>query len=141
MAEAEAASEETERSRQGAQRGSRGARSRARSNGATARSGRPGSSSGGAEPPAEGAPHTGRHVARTALAGGAAVAAVVGGVAIARGGSRKRKRPALPSMGALRATAKALGGAAVEIGKVSYRVGELTSEIRRVREQASQKGD
>jgi hypothetical protein len=33
-------------------------------------------------------------------------------------------------------TAKALSGVAVEVGKVGYRVGELTDEVRRVREQA-----
>jgi len=34
---------------------------------------------------------------------------------------------------------KALGKTTVEVGKAGYRVGELTAEVRRVREQASQK--
>lgn len=96
------------------------------------------------------------------LAGGAAVAGVVGGIALARngrsrglsiptiGGSRKKSRSSIslpkvsmPKFGrgdstgkALGATAKALGNTAIEIGKAGYRVGELTSEVRRVREQA-----
>lgn len=110
-----------------------------------------------------------KRAAGPALAGGAAIAAVAGGIAIARNarnGSRKgkgvslpfvggkRRRIAMPrvslphlskpdddSKGALRATAKAFGGTAVEIGKAGYRVGELTSEIRRVREQAAHKGN
>jgi hypothetical protein len=96
------------------------------------------------------------------VAGGAAVAGVVGGIAVARngrskglsiptiGGSRKKSRSSIslpkvsmPKLGkgdstgkALGATAKALGNTAKEIGKAGYRVGELTSEVRRVREQA-----
>jgi len=98
------------------------------------------------------------------LAGGAAVAGLVGGLALARnggskgisvpsiGGKRKKSTPSIslpkvsaPKLGktdagkALGATAKALGNTAVEIGKAGYRVGELTSEVRRVREQASAK--
>lgn len=97
------------------------------------------------------------------MAGGAAVAGLVGGIALARNGrskgismpklgsSRKKSRSSislpkmsLPKLGggesagkALRATAEALGSTAKEIGKAGYRVGELTSEVRRVREQAS----
>jgi hypothetical protein len=37
---------------------------------------------------------------------------------------------------ALGKTAKAFSDAAVEVGKAGYRVGELTNEVRRVREQA-----
>jgi len=96
------------------------------------------------------------------LAGGAAVAGLVGGLALSRSGGKKGL--AIPNLGgkrkkgtarismpkvpwpklakgdsagkALGATAKALGNTAVEIGKAGYRVGELTSEVRRVREQA-----
>ena len=94
------------------------------------------------------------------IAGGAAAAGLVGGVALSRnsgkkgfsmpqiGGKRKAPSISLPKMPrpqlgksdstrkALGATAKALGNTAVEIGKTGYRVGELTSEVRRVREQA-----
>jgi hypothetical protein len=94
------------------------------------------------------------------IAGGAAAAGLVGGVALSRnsgkkgfsmpqiGGKRRAPNISLPKMPspqlgksdstrkALGATAKALGNTAVEIGKAGYRVGELTSEVRRVREQA-----
>ena len=96
------------------------------------------------------------------IAGGAAAAGLVGGVALSRNGGKKglsipriagtprRKTPTIspPRMPrpklrrsdstrkALGATAKALGKTAAEIGKTGYRVGELTSEVRRVREQA-----
>jgi hypothetical protein len=103
---------------------------------------------------------------RPALAGGAALAAIAGGVALAKNGRRskgfalpslKRKRsglhlphvsmPHLPhrsdeqTTDVLRATAKALGSAAVEIGKTGYRVGELAADVRRVREQAAHRDD
>jgi len=110
---------------------------------------------------------TAKRVAGPAIAGAAAIAATAGAVAIARNGSRKGKGVSLPfiggkrgrlamprvslphlhrpsdddSKGALRATAKALGGTAVEIGKAGYRVGELTAEVRRVREQAAHKSN
>jgi hypothetical protein len=98
------------------------------------------------------------------IAGGAAVAGLVGGVAISR--NRGNKGPAIPKLGgkrkgtaripmpkmsrprgtkgnstgkALGATAKALGNTAVEIGKAGYRVGQLTSEVRMIREQAASK--
>jgi hypothetical protein len=94
------------------------------------------------------------------LAGGAAVAGLAGGIALARngrskglsipsvGGSRSKSNISLPKVSmpklgksdstgkALGNTAKALGKTAVEIGKAGYRVGELTGEVRRVREQA-----
>jgi hypothetical protein len=40
---------------------------------------------------------------------------------------------------ALSATAKAFGNTAVEVGKAGYKLGELTTEVRRVREQAAEK--
>jgi len=94
------------------------------------------------------------------VAGGAAVAGLVGGIALTRNGSKKgfsipklggKPKRSMPSMSmpkfgksdsagkALGATAKALGNTAKEIGKTGYRVGELTAEVRRVREQASAK--
>jgi hypothetical protein len=57
-------------------------------------------------------------------------------------------KPALPKLKgdsgkatrkALGTTTKALGRTAMEIGKAGYRAGELAAEVRRVREQASQK--
>jgi len=106
-----------------------------------------------------------------ALAGAAALAAIAGGVLLARRG-RRGKRRSLPSIGkqrrsihmpgvalphvakphlphwsdgetteVLRATAKALGAAAVEFSKAGYRAGELAAEVRRLREQAARNGD
>jgi hypothetical protein len=103
--------------------------------------------------------------------GGAALAAIAGGVALARH-SRRSSGLSLPGMGrkhrgihmpnvsmphlslphlpqrsggdttkTLGATTKALGAAAVEVGKAGYRVGELAAEVRRMREQAARKGD
>lgn len=108
---------------------------------------------------------------RPALIGGAALAAIAGGVALARNGKRG-KGLSLPSLGkkrrglqlphvakphvsmphlphrsngetteALRATAKALGATAVEIGKIGFKAGELASEVRRAREQVARKDD
>jgi hypothetical protein len=98
------------------------------------------------------------------LAGGAAVAGLVGGIALSRNGAvkglqipksgRRRKKVSMPNLSmpnvsmpklggresmtkALGATAKALGNTAVEVGKTGYRIGELTSEVRRVRERVS----
>jgi hypothetical protein len=179
MAETRARSEGRPRSTRRTSR-ARGAasRSRARANGRPADAGAQRSraaaratrqSAGAANGTAEGAGTLHQIVDKAkvpALAGGAAVAAVVGGVVLARNGrARKSSIPLIgkkrggvslphvsmphvsmphlpkPSDGdtkdALKATAKALGGAAVEVGKAGYRMGELASEVRRVREQAS----
>jgi hypothetical protein len=103
-----------------------------------------------------------------AVAGGAALAGLAAGVAISRNGRSKRgpipnlgnrrKRISMPDVWmpnvsmprmklasgdstrkALGATAKALGNTAVEVGKAGYKLGELTTEVRRVREQAAEK--
>jgi len=89
------------------------------------------------------------------IAGGVALAGLTG-VALSRNGrgksalpgiGKKRTPVAMPSISmpkvsrptrkALGATAKAFGDVAVEVGKAGYRVGELASEVRRVREQAA----
>jgi hypothetical protein len=153
------------------------ARSRARANG------RPADAAARAPPrrqqqrtedTAEGATGTVHQIvdkAKPVLAGGAALAAVAGGVALARNGrgsksfslpsvGRKRRGAQLPHVNlphvslphlphrsdgertdGLRATAKALGTVAVEVGKAGYRAGELASEVRRVREQVAHKDD
>jgi hypothetical protein len=83
-----------------------------------------------------------------ALVGGAAAAAgLAGAVAFALNGRGKgrsisdvvKKRRRKATRKALSATTKALGKTTVAVGKAGYRVGELTAEVRRVREQASQK--
>lgn len=69
------------------------------------------------------------------IAGGAAVAGLAGGALLMRGqAGRKLTRLAMPALGARTPTAKALGMAAKEVGKAGYQVGQLTSEMRRVRE-------
>jgi hypothetical protein len=83
-----------------------------------------------------------------ALAGGAAVLAGVAGAVVfalnGRGKNRSlpdaiKKRRRKATRKALGSTTKALGKTTVAVGKAGYRVGELTAEVRRVREQASQK--
>lgn len=76
-----------------------------------------------------------------AMAGGAALVGLAGGLALSKngrksGGLRSLPRPKLNlSMPKSRkSTAKVLGGAAKEIAKGGYKVGQLTSEVRKVRE-------
>ena len=68
-----------------------------------------------------------------AVAGGA-IAGLAGGAALARRGS-SRKVLGVPVPGTGQTTAKALSGAAKEIGKAGLKVGQLTNEVRKVREQ------
>lgn len=83
-----------------------------------------------------------------ALVGGAAaLAGLAGAIALAINGRGKRrslpdaikKRRRKATRKALGATTKALGKTTVAVGKAGYRAGELAAEVRRVREQASQK--
>jgi hypothetical protein len=73
------------------------------------------------------------------VAGGAALAGLAGGAALA--GRNRRGKPAIsiprPRNGG--STAKALGSAAKEIAKAGYRLGELTAEVRKTREQVAKK--
>jgi hypothetical protein len=72
------------------------------------------------------------------IAGGAALAGLAGGAALARtNGRRKLLGVSMPQMGGRPSTAKALATAAKEIGKTGYKVGQLTSEVRRVREEVT----
>lgn len=67
-----------------------------------------------------------------AIAGGAAVAGLAGGLALAkRGSSTKLLGVRMPSA---RATSKNLADAAKQIGSFGERVGELANEVRMVRE-------
>ena len=76
------------------------------------------------------------------VAGGAALAGLAGGVAIARNGPRRKMlgvpvpqvRPSRGTKKAFDGAAKAFGGAATEFGKAGSRVAELTSEVQRIRE-------
>lgn len=70
-----------------------------------------------------------------AIASGAAVAGLVGGLALSRGGSRPKvlgKR--LPSSLGAQATSQNLADAAKQIGSFGERIGELANEVRLVRE-------
>lgn len=167
-----------ERSRSGRRSATSGARSRARANGRpTDAAARARAAAGDVTQEATGTlQQVAERAKGPALAGGAALAAVAGAVALARSGRsshglslptvrRKRRSKGIPHVSmphlsaphvsmphlphrsngetteALRATAKALGAAAVEVGKAGYRAGELASEVRRVREQAARRDD
>lgn len=70
-----------------------------------------------------------------AIAAGAALAGVAGGVALGRNG--KSRGMNLPSLGSRESMLKVLGTGAKEIGKAGYTVGQLASEVRKVREAVS----
>jgi hypothetical protein len=69
-----------------------------------------------------------------AIAGGAALVGLAGGLALKNGRSRglSGRVPSLPKPKG--STVKVLGGAAKEIAKGGYAIGQLTSEVRKVRE-------
>ncbi len=79
------------------------------------------------------------------VAGGAALMGLAGGVAISRNGSGKKllgiRMPQIGGGGstkkAMEGATKAFGTAAKELGKAGYQAGQLTSEVRRVREHVS----
>ena len=75
------------------------------------------------------------------IAGGAALAGLAGGAALATRNGSRRKGLSLPKLGGNGSLTKALGTAAKEIGKAGYRAGELTSEVRKVREQMDNQSD
>lgn len=85
--------------------------------------------------------------ARRLIGGATALAGLAGAVAFALNGRGKgrsfsdvvKRRRRKATRKALGVTTKALGKTAVEVGRAGYQVGELTAEVRRVREQASQK--
>jgi hypothetical protein len=67
-----------------------------------------------------------------AIAAGAALAGVAGGVLVGRNG--KTGGMNLPRKSML----KVLASGAKEIGKAGYKIGQLTSEVRKVREAVSE---
>jgi len=69
-----------------------------------------------------------------AIAAGAALAGVAGGVALGRNGKARGNLLALRSRESIM---KLLGSGAKEVGKAGYKVGQLTSEVRKVREAVS----
>jgi hypothetical protein len=70
---------------------------------------------------------------------------LAGGIAISRNGSGKKSLGVRmlrigggdSTKKAMEGAAKALGTAAKELGKAGYQAGQLTSEVRRVRERVS----
>jgi hypothetical protein len=74
-----------------------------------------------------------------AIAGGAALVGLAGGLALKNGkkrsgfgaGSRSKVNLSLPKPKG--STVKILGGAAKEIAKGGYKIGQLTSELQKVR--------
>jgi hypothetical protein len=91
----------------------------------------------------KGARNTGGTIANVAdkakvplVAGGAALAGLAGGAALA---GRGRKGMSLPRLRNGGPAAKAFGSAAKEVAKTGYRVGELTAEVRKTREQLGKK--
>jgi hypothetical protein len=80
-----------------------------------------------------------------AIAGGAALVGLAGGLALRNG--RKRSRFAMPRPNVnLRlpkpkgSTVKVLGGATKEIAKGGYKIGQLTSEVQKVRKAVEAQG-
>jgi hypothetical protein len=69
-----------------------------------------------------------------AIAGGAALVGLAGGLALKNGKSRglSGRMPSLPKPKG--STVKVLGGAAKEIAKGGYAIGQLTSEVKKVRD-------
>jgi hypothetical protein len=76
-----------------------------------------------------------------AIAGGAALVGLAGGLALSRGGrSGGPLSGRLPGLQKSKdSTVKVLGGAAKEIAKGGYAIGQLTSEVRKVREAVEDK--
>jgi hypothetical protein len=153
MAETKTKSGGSRRSSTSRPNGSRASRSAGpRGNGSSASKAKGGSKARAAKAAAEEQVSSAQEIVSEkgpALVGGAAaLAGLAGAVALAINGrtgkSRSlsdavKKRRRKTTRKALGATTRALGKTAVEVGKAGYRVGELTAEVRRVREQASQK--
>jgi hypothetical protein len=76
-----------------------------------------------------------------AIAGGAALVGLAGGMALKdrrnggglRGASKALPRPKVNLPKPKGSTVKALGGAAKEIAKGGYKIGQLTAEVEKVR--------
>jgi hypothetical protein len=74
-----------------------------------------------------------------ALAGGAALVGLAGGLALKNGGKGRGLSGRMPSLALSLpkpkgSAVKVLGGAAKEIAKGGYAIGQLTSEVKKVRE-------
>ena len=82
-----------------------------------------------------------------AIAGGAALMGLAGGIALSNGRKSNGRAPRLPKNLSLNmpkpkgSAVKILGGAAKEIAKGGYKIGQLTSEVRKVREAVESQDD
>ena len=80
-----------------------------------------------------------------ALAGGAALMGLAGGMALKNGGKRNgkglSKNLSLSFPKGKGSTVKIVAGAAKEIAKGGYKIGQLTSEVRKVREAVEAQND
>ena len=82
-----------------------------------------------------------------AIAGGAALMGIAGGIALSNGRKSNGRSPRLPKNLSLNmpkpkgSAVKILGGAAKEIAKGGYKIGQLTSEVRKVREAVESQND
>lgn len=85
---------------------------------------------------------TGAKLVKPVLAGGAAVAAIVGGAVIgARAQSRKRRFPASLGNPLKQLQGVDLNKARKQVGRAGKQFGELTRELRKAGEQAERIGD
>ena len=96
----------------------------------------------------EGLPELASRAKGPALTGGAVMAGLAGAGAVIAA-RRRGKGVSLPTLKrsrgkvtrkALGKTAKALGETTVAVGKAGYKGGELSAEVRRIREQATRRG-
>ena len=80
-----------------------------------------------------------------ALAGGAALVGLAGGLALKNGGKRNgkglSKNLSIDFPKGKGSTVKLVAGAAKEIAKGGYKIGQLTSEVRKVREAVESQND
>ena len=80
-----------------------------------------------------------------ALAGGAALMGLAGGIALKNGGKRNgkglSKNLSINFPKGKTSTVKVVAGAAKEIAKGGYKIGQLTSEVRKVREAVESQND
>jgi hypothetical protein len=117
----------------GSRSGSRGSRSNSRS---SSRSGTrtPGRRSGSQQKGTSTISKIADKAKVPAIAGGAALVGFAGGLALKNGKSRglSGRMPSLPKPEG--STVKVLGGAAKELAKGGYAIGQLTSEVKKVRE-------
>jgi hypothetical protein len=128
------------RARSGSSRsGSRGSSASSRTRSAKSKAtGKAASARSSARKSSNGLGNVVRRAKTPAIAGGAALVGLAGGLALNNGRKRSGFARARPRLNinmprSRRSTAKVLGGAAKEIAKGGYKVGQLASEVQKVR--------